>query len=212
MTDGVSGKSFIRRLSVWPADAEFTANPASPELTFIDPLLRRRLSSISKMTIQVIHGLLPVEEDTKIIFLSFRGELSKQYKINMMQIGEKTITPAAFSFSVFNTPPAMATMALDLKGGYSAIYPDENCFTAGLKAAHAALVSGTQEELIFVYADEEVPAEYKALLSECPPAFAFALLLSRKNGPVPFLSGDTTTSPLDFLNMLLQNGKIHAAS
>jgi hypothetical protein len=113
-----------------------------------------------------------------MLFLSFRGELSRQYKINKMQIEDRALMPAAFSLSVFNAPPALASMALGLKGGYTALYPGSNAFSAGLNAAKAIL-TGPTEELIFVYADEEIPEEYAGLLSDNPPPLAFGLLLTK---------------------------------
>ena len=225
----ICGESYIKRLSAWApglrnlsewnewagGSREMCQGSENPDIAFTDPLLRRRLSQISKMTIQVVHDLLPLHDDTKIVFLSFRGELSKQYKINKMQIEEGTITPAAFSFSVFNTPVAVASMALGLKGGYTAIYPGENSFNAGLKTASAALHSGVPEELVFVYADEEVPEEYAYLLSERPSPFAFGLLLNRISGHVPLSSlteAEGTCqiqTPLAYLKSLLLSGKLH---
>jgi hypothetical protein len=156
----------------------------APEIAFTDSLFRRRLSQISKMTIQVVHELLPLEENTKMIFLSFRGELARQYKINKMVIEDEAIMPAAFSLSVFNAPIALASIALGLKGGYTAIYPGENSFATGLVMAEAALFSGA-DELLFVYADEEIPQEYKCLsrgTSDGTSSFsplAYAVLLAR---------------------------------
>ena len=220
----IQGETYITRLSAWapglgsPGEwdewargkRQMLCSSESPEITFTDPLFRRRLSQISKMTIQVVHDLAPVQEETKMIFLSFRGELSKQYKINKMQIEEGAITPAVFSFSVFNAPVALAAMALGLKGGYSAIYPGKNSFRDGLKSAYAALHSGEENELIFVYADEEIPPEYASLISDRPPPFAFALLLNRKIGIVPLSPlNETAETPHDFLKSLLRCGGIH---
>ena len=194
----------------------------SPAITFTDPMFRRRLSQISKMTIQVVHDLLPVDEDTKMIFLSIRGELSKQYIINRMVIEEKAVMPAAFSFSVFNTPIALASMAFNLKGGYSALYQEQNSFSSGLAAACAALLAGVKDELIVVYADEAVPQEYAAIYkgsrgnkanqADAAP-LAFGLLLTRKpaSGAICFSSlfsslNKETDTPRDFLKqLLLQN-------
>jgi hypothetical protein len=158
----------------------------TPEIAFTDSLFRRRLSQISKMTIQVVHDLLPLDEATKMFFISFRGELARQYKINKMVIEDKAIMPAAFSLSVFNAPIALVSMALGIKGGYTAIYPGGNSFADGLASAEAALLSGTRDELLLVYADEKVPQEYECL--HCghteeavpPPPLAFAILLTRK--------------------------------
>jgi len=186
-----------------------------PEISFTDSMFRRRLSQISKMTIQVIHDLLPFGEDTKIFFLSFRGELSRQYQINKMLIEEKTLSPAAFSLSVFNAPVALASMALGLKGGYCALYPANNSFATGLKAAQAELLCGTQEELLFVYADEEVRNEYGCFFNECPPPIAFGFLLTRakKQSPnsVPLSKIKTNDNPLSFLKELLLYGGIHVS-
>jgi len=212
-----------------------------PEIAFTDSLFRRRLSQISRMTVQVVHDLLPVGENTKMLFVSFRGELTRQYQINKMLIEEKSLMPAAFSLSVFNAPPALASIALGLKGGYSALYPGNNAFTAALTAAKASLFSDT-EELIFVYADEEAPPEYRCFFNECSPAIAFAVLLTRAPQPsgecrvepkvcgsplapqsisIPLSllnegdgsrEGSPEGRPLDFLRRLLLCGKIHVSS
>jgi len=212
---------------------EISYGAKGPEIAFTESLFRRRLSQISRMTVQVVHDLLPVKEDTKMFFVSFRGELTRQYQINKMLIEEKTLMPAAFSLSVFNAPAALASIALGLKGGYSAIYPGNNSFAASLQAAYAAFLSGAQEELIFIYADEQPPPEYVSLLKtreesqgretnqtdeQAPPA-AFAFLLTRESQSisVPFRSfmageGDSSERPLDFLKRLLLYGKIHVSS
>jgi len=228
------GEIYITRLSAWAPGIESSGEwddwamgkknissgasqtgKQGPEISFTDSMFRRRLSQVSKMTIQVIHDLLPVGEDTKIFFLSFRGELSRQYQINKMLIEEKTLSPAAFSLSVFNAPVALATMALGLKGGYSALYSGKNSFFAGLKAAQAALLCGAQEEILFIYADEEVKPEYGSFFDKSPLPAAFGLLLSRtKNQPpnsVSLSQLKTEDDPLNYLKELLLGGGIHVS-
>ena len=229
MNDG----PYVTRVSAWAPGMEnsgdwdewaqgkrdIAADGKGPAITFTDSMFRRRLSQISKMTIQVVHDLLPVGEDTKIFFVSFRGELSRQYQITMMLVEQNALMPAAFSLSVFNAPPALASIALGLKGGYSALYPGNNSFSSGLAAAEAAFLSGTQDELIFVYADEQAPPEYGSLFTECPACLAFGLLLTRKPQPggesrsaIPLSSlNKREDSPSDFLRRLLLCGKIHVS-
>ena len=161
---------------------EILSIPESPGILFTDSKFRRRLSQISKMTIQVVHDLLPVAEDTKIIFFSFRGELSRQFKVNKTLIEDNDILPAAFSLSVFNAPAALASMAFSLKGGYSAVYPGKNSFAAGLSLTEAAFPCGEPGELIFIYADEEIPNEYKDICPETQLPLAFGFVLARKPG------------------------------
>jgi len=185
-----------------------------PELSFTDAMFRRRLSQISRMTVQVVHGLLPVGEDAKMMFVSFRGELARQYQINKMLIEEKSLMPAAFSLSVFNAPAALASIALGLKGGYSALYPGNNSFAAGLAAASASFVSDKQEELIFVYADEQPPPEYERYYDERSSPLAFAFLLTREpqSGSVPLSQFNKEDDPLDFLKRVILSGKMNVAS
>jgi hypothetical protein len=222
----VSKGPYISRLCAWAPGIEnsgewdewaqgkrdISSDTKGPVIDFTDSMFRRRLSQISKMTVQVVHDLLPVGEDTKIFFVSFRGELSRQYQVNKMLIEEKSLMPAAFSLSVFNAPAALASIAFGLKGGYSALYPGNNSFAAGLAAAEAALLSDKQEELIFVYADEEAPPEYERCFKSCPLPLAFAFLLTREPQPlsVPLSSLNEADDPSDFLRLLLR--KMHAAS
>jgi hypothetical protein len=178
----------VVRWSVWRPRRE----EPEPDTAFAGPLFRRRLSLISKMTIKVIHDIMPLEEDTYIYFVSFRGEVNQQFKINKMLIQDGEILPAAFSLSVFNAPPALASMALGLRGGYSAVYPGNGGFPSALTGAAAALEAqaaratraarsidrtpGTPR-LVLAYADEPLIPEYRELERENAEALAFAALL-----------------------------------
>jgi hypothetical protein len=168
------------------------------------------------MTVQVVHDILPLDENIKMFFISFRGEVSKQLKINKMVLEEGAIMPAVFSLSVFNAPVALASIAFGLKGGYSALYPDS--FASGLTAVKAALLGGSDERIVFVYADEEVPQEYKNIIADNVPPFAFAVILSRlpEHGSVPLssISPDKKEkeTPQGFLRSLVLRGELNAAS
>ena len=229
MNDNIYNDVYIERFSAWsPGIGSFDewnewaagtrkiqSGNVSPELAFTESIFRRRLSQISKMTIQVVYDLLPVNEDTKMIFLSLRGELSKQYAINKMVVEDKALMPAAFSLSVFNAPIALASMAHGLKGGYCAIYPAKDSFASGFAAAQAALLQGANDQLILVYADEAAPPEYAQLLPDNPSPFAFGILLRReaKSGSVPFSSlQNKKNSPEDFLKQLLTMKELYVSS
>jgi hypothetical protein len=169
-------------------------------------LFKRRQSQISRMTIHVLHEIMPIGANTKTAFVSFRGEITQQFKINRMLIEEGNISPSAFSQSVFNTPPALAAIALGLRQGYSAIYPDSSRFDTGFHAAIAPLLSGNADELVMVYADELCPSEYGSLCPQSNKPLAFAVLLSTKESGVPLLpNGAYLSSPEFFLKFLYQN-------
>ena len=187
----------------------------APELKFTDSTFRRRLSQISKMTIQVIRDLLPLGEETKILFFSFRGELSREYQLFKMYLEEGELSPAAFSLSGFNTPIALACIAFGLKNGYSALYPAKNSFLACIKAAQATLHSGKMNDIVLVYADENVPPECGYFFKECPEPAAFGFILSRNSYASSVslsLIKTEEDSPLIFLKQLLLCGKIHVSA
>lgn len=152
-------KIFINKYSYYKPSAENLTE--SPKLEYVDSLFKRRLSQISKMTIEVVHNVMEENDTSKLVFTSFRGEIARQLKINKGLVEECDVMPASFSISVFNTPPAVATISLNLKSGYTAIYPSKNDFASGLISATSSLFCNKDEKIIFVYADELIPREYE---------------------------------------------------
>lgn len=220
----MANKLFISDITPWApgfiTDDDFCAwaknekniplEKTAPAISFTDALFRRRLSQISKMTIQVVHDLFEknpsLSKETKIVFVSFRGELDREFKINKSLIEDKMILPAGFSLSVFNAPIALATIALKLTGGYDTIFPVNENFSFAFKMAATSVLSGDEKEIIFVYADELIPEVY----SECakieePFAFASVLSLEQKENAKQIDLENVGESSSDFLKSVLQN-------
>ena len=182
----------------------------SPKLEYTSPLFRRRLSQITKMTIQVVHNLLEnthFKKDTKLVFISLRGEIEREFTINKGLIEDGMILPAGFSLSVFNTPISSATLAFGLKGGYSVIYPSRNKFKDAFQTAVAPVIAGTEKEIVLVYADELVPEAYgnKSPQENIPLAFAGVISSEKKDNSILFDDfSNIPESPVDFLKLLLK--------
>ena len=171
---------FVSKLCVWEPPADDLS--AAPKLEWTEPIFRRRLSQLTKMTVQVVHDLFSdgtLDKNTKLVFLSYRGELEREFKVNKTLIEEESILPAAFSLSVFNAAIAQATIALGLKGGYTCVFPSGADFASGvLSAAAPVLAQGGDAKTVLVYADENVPDYYKEFLKGPNEPLAFAALLS----------------------------------
>ena len=191
-------------------EAQIEQIKESPKLEYTDPLFRRRLSQITKMTVHVVHNLLEkshVNPETKIVFISLRGEIEREFTINKGLIEDGMILPAAFSLSVFNTPISSATLAFGLKGGYSVIYPSKNNFADALKTAVAPVLAGTEKEIILVYADELVPEVYgdKRPAENIPLAFAGIISSEKKENCLSFDDfSNISKSPVEFLKYVLK--------
>ena len=192
------------------AQTKIEQTKESPKLEYTDPLFRRRLSQITKMTIQVVHSLLEktnISKETKLVFISLRGEIEREFTINKGIIEDGMILPAGFSLSVFNTPISSATLAFGLKGGYSVIYPSMSDFSQAVKAAVAPVLAGTEKELVLVYADELVPEAYgdKRPEENIPLAFASVLSAEKKTSCIALEDfSDIGKSPSEFLRFLLK--------
>lgn len=192
-------KIYLNKIAVFRPSEE---NPSeTPKLEYVDTLFKRRLSQISKMTIEVVHGVLEGNEDAKLVFASFRGEISRQLKINKSLVEDSEVLPAQFSISVFNTPPAVASIALKMKGGYTAVYPSKGNFSSALMAAIAPVICKKESKIIFSYADEKIPDEYagaaKEAANEKPIAFA-CVISSEKTDESKEISRFDFSSPLEF--------------
>ncbi|MBQ9537933.1 MAG: beta-ketoacyl synthase chain length factor [Treponema sp.] len=223
----MQGSIYCSRPSCWAPGLEGTSDwlswaqgqkdieysPATPNLEFTTPLFRRRLSQISRMTVQVVHDLKELAEcgDIKQSFVSLRGEIARQLSVDKTLIQEGDVMPAAFSLSVFNAPIALASIACGLKSGYSAIFPAGSGFYDGLVTAISPLLSESVDRLMLVYADELIPEEYAGTWQPESPddgkALAFACVISlspSENCGIPFtLEAGTCKSPASFLKALL---------
>jgi len=193
-------------------------NPAEqPKLEYVDALFRRRLSQITRMTIEVVHNLGDGLSNLKLVFASFRGEIARQLKINKGLVEDADVMPAQFSLSVFNTPPAATTIALGMKAGYTAIYPSEDNFLSALVAASSSILSGSDKSVIFAYADEKIPEEYAncaGFSKDLPLAFACVLSGEKSVGAVEIDFEDedflkNAKTPQKFLEYMrtLQDGR-----
>lgn len=169
---------YINRCAYWAPPADTPA--ASPALEYVSPLLKRRLSQLTRMTIEVVHQVLDAAPESSLVFVSSGGESERQLQVDRMLIEDGGILPAPFSLSVFNASPAMATIALGMKGGYTALFPARNMFQEGLAYGAAPIMAGETESVILVFADQKLPEEYLDIADpeDRIPPYAAAFVLS----------------------------------
>ena len=212
-------KFYINTVKAWAPGIEngldsIKNEKLSPKIEFTDAMFRRRFSQLTKMTIQVVHDVIeevPEARDFKIVFTSFRGEIEREFAIDRMIIEDRSVLPAAFSLSVFNTPIAASTIALKMKGGYSVIFPSKTSFRDALLSAAASVLSGDEKDILFVYADEKIPDEYRDTLGNysstaelLPMAFACIMSSEKKDGSIEIDSASLAETPIEFLKKAIK--------
>lgn len=163
---------------------EILNEKTSPSLSYTDPLFRRRLSQLSKMTVETVHQLVefyPAAKECKTVFTSFRGEIEREFKISKSIVEDQMILPATFSLSVFNAPVALASMANKLTAGYNTVFTTDENFNESLMSGAVSILAGTLDKIIFVYADEMIPADYGKAAPQNRPPLCFACILSSQS-------------------------------
>jgi len=194
-------KVYIAKWNFWSPGK---GSADSPPLSFVSPMLRRRLSQLSRMAMYAIHEVSQGRQDVKITFSSEYGEIVQQLKISEEILESGTVSPAKFSNSVFNTPVAVATIAEKNTAGYSAISAGKDSFYYGLCECIAAMRSGADKERIFVNGDELIPEPYQVLAGGANTPFILALFLSLNPSDCSIeISEDFYYNGLDFAKNFL---------
>ena len=64
--------------SVWEAHASLEGGVVLPDVGFVEPMLRRRLSPLAKMTLRVAYDCARDVPDVRIVYASRHGELLRR--------------------------------------------------------------------------------------------------------------------------------------
>lgn len=148
-----------------------------PDVKFVPMLTRRRLSQLSKMVVAVNDAISKDEPPCKVTFASQFGEISQQLKISQTLLDTGNVSPAHFSLSVFNASIANATILTKNTAGYSAVFSGKEAFRDGLRDCVAALKAQSEQERVFIFADERIPETYAPVAGSPYPNAVCALAL-----------------------------------
>lgn len=148
-----------------------------PDVKFVPMLTRRRLSQLSKMVVAVNDAVSKDEQPSKVTFASQFGEISQQLKISQTLLDTGNVSPAHFSLSVFNASIANATILTKNTAGYSAVFSGKEAFRDGLRDCVAALKAQSEQERVFIFADERIPETYAPVAGSPYPNAVCALAL-----------------------------------
>jgi hypothetical protein len=163
----------VARWSSWPAGAA-----ATPDIGFVEPLMRRRLSSLSKMALKVAHDCAANCDAVRVVFASRHGELRRTTGILDDIVAGQPVSPTAFSLSVLNAMPGIYSIARRDNAPATAISAGAETLGYALLEAHAQYSADSATPVLVVYADEQADQRYGCAGSEVAPG-ALALLLDR---------------------------------
>jgi hypothetical protein len=163
----------VARWSSWPA-----ATTAAPDIGFIEPIVRRRLSTLSKAALKVAHDCVGADE-ARVVFASRHGELRRTTEILRAISSGEPVSPTAFSLSVLNAMTGVFGIARGDRSAASAISAGPETLGYALLEAYAQHATQLASPVLLVYADEPADPAYGTIDDEVQGG-AIALLLSNE--------------------------------
>jgi hypothetical protein len=170
----------VIRWTEWDAHPQRVGAPPSSDLAFIDPLLRRRLSPMARMSLKVAHDCVQDRASIRMVYASRHGELNRTTEMLQDLAAGESVSPASFSMSVLNASAGLFSIARKDMAPATAISAGGESFGFGLLEACLQLASNPDEPVLLVYADEPVPEVYGEADTDC--AHAIGLLLGGNAG------------------------------
>ena len=161
--------------SVWEAHASLEGGVVLPDVGFVEPMLRRRLSPLAKMMLRVAYDCARDVPDVRIVYASRHGELVRTTTMLESLAAKEELSPTLFSMSVLNASAGLFSILQKNTAPSTAISAGRASFGYGLLEAGLQLAQQPAQPVLFVYADEPAPAVYQA--DEPPNARAHALAL-----------------------------------
>lgn len=143
---------------IWPE----TLMPVPCDL--IPPMMRRRMSSLSKLAMQTALSLTQQSPDQNIdyiVFSSRHGELTRTANLLQDILNGEDASPTAFSQSVHNTAAGLLTIATKKAIPVASIGAGENTLHSALIEAAAYLANYPDHNVLVVDFDEPLPAPYQ---------------------------------------------------
>jgi hypothetical protein len=156
-----------------------TAAAVAADISFIEPIVRRRLSSLSRIALKVAHDCVAERGRVRVVFASRHGELRRTTDILRAISAGEPVSPTAFSLSVLNAMTGIFGIARGDRSPASAISAGAETLGYALLEAHAQFASDPSSPVLVVYADEPADAAYGTIEDEVQGG-ALAILLDTR--------------------------------
>jgi hypothetical protein len=161
----------VAHWSFWSATS---ATP--PDASFIEPMVRRRLSSLSRAALKVAYDCANGQQAVRMVFASRHGELRRTTDILRNITAAEPVSPNAFSLSVLNAMSGIFGIARGDRSPATAVSAGAETLGYALLEAYAQYMNQPHPPVLVVYADEPASALYGKVDNEVQEG-AIAILL-----------------------------------
>ena len=181
---------------------EWSSAPKSPAGkvpdSAIPALHRRRMSTLSKMAVQVALEATGDEHADFLVFCSQHGEVPRTRELLGSIVAGTELSPAGFSQSVHNTSAGLYTIIKQSDAPATSVAAGAGTFAYGWLEAESFLAVNPGKTVLLVSYDEVLPVEYQRYSRQVQRSFALALLVraAADGGFTLQLSATETEEPL----------------
>jgi len=157
-----------------------------PGVEALDPMVRRRLSRLSRLALQAAYDCAGAENPLRMVFASRHGELTRTTGI-LSDIGAaEPVSPTAFSLSVLNAVTGIFGIARRDRSPATAIAAGHETLGYGLLEAFTQYDTSPASPVLLVHAHEPADPVYGDV-DDDPESVGLAVLLDADE-PVGYLS------------------------
>lgn len=173
-------ESIVVPVSRWATWGE-EERSAQPQVGFIEPLVRRRLSFLDRIALHVANECVSQGEPVHLVFASRHGELARSAELLAQLAAGELPSPMSFSLSVLNAAAGLYGIARKDRSPATAVSSGEATFPLALVEGAAQAQENPEATVVVAFADEPPPEVYKSLVDSPKKAHAIAVRLEAKN-------------------------------
>jgi len=177
------GVTDVPSWQAWAQDDIAISGPVTPDVKFVAPMMRRRLSTLSRMAFRVAADCLEDEAlSPTLVMCSRYGEFARSYNILEENAAGNPASAAAFSMSVHNTAISLFSIETGNRSASTALAGGEATLETGFLEAWSLLFNRDASSILLIYLDEQLPELYRVQKTTVAHDGAIAMLLTLPGG------------------------------
>ena len=177
-------ESVLVPVSKWATWGEDGCSP-QPQVGFIEPLVRRRLSFLDRIALHVANACVADGEHVHLVFASRHGELARSAELLAQLAKNELPSPMSFSLSVLNAAAGLYGIARKDRSPATAVSSGEATFPLALVEGAAQAQQNPEATVVVAFADEPPPDVYQPLVDSPRAAHAIAVRLEARKATHP---------------------------
>lgn len=168
----------------WCAGEPLEDSIDKPALNWVNPMLRRRLSFLSRLMLDVAHRISAERQIDSWVFASRHGELQTTVQVLRDIARQEPLSPMAFSLSVHNTGAGLFSIAGGVQAPMTAVAAGRDTLIMALYEGIAKHRAHQAETVAVIYAEERIADDYTNHQDGDADALALALLIGDSGQPL----------------------------